>query len=200
MKDFEIELAGRTLEYYDADHLYSVDGVIVPSITQMLKYKFGGRYAGVDNDTLRRAAAAGTRIHEAIEVYCKEGFDEEFQEVKNFKFLQKHYGFNVVGNEVPVILFDESEPVAAGRLDLVLEMGGELGGADIKRVTTLDKEYLAYQLNLYRIAYRQCYGKSWEFLRGVQLHGDIRRFTEIPINEDAAMAFIKEWRSKHGGF
>ena len=35
------EIAGHTLEYFDDTHEYLVDGLLVPSITQILKYKFG---------------------------------------------------------------------------------------------------------------------------------------------------------------
>lgn len=34
-------IAGHTLEYYDEDHVYICDGIVVPSITQILKVKFG---------------------------------------------------------------------------------------------------------------------------------------------------------------
>ena len=40
--DITKEIAGHTLEYIDDSHTYLVDGVIVPSITQILKLKFGG--------------------------------------------------------------------------------------------------------------------------------------------------------------
>ena len=99
----------------------------------------------------------------------------------------------MVDNEVPVLLSVGDTPVCAGRLDLVIKMDNKLGGADIKRTSSLDKEYLAYQLNLYRIAYRQSYGKTWEFLRGVHLRDNVRRFVEIPINEEMAMELVKEY-------
>ena len=95
---------------------------------------------------------------------------------------------------MPVILYnDDEQPLAAGRLDLVLKMDGKIGGADIKRVSSLDKEYLAYQLNLYRIAYFQCYDTAWEFLRGIQLRDDVRKFVEIPINPQMAWELVDEY-------
>lgn len=86
----------------------------------------------------------------------------------------------------------EDKPIAAGRLDLVLQINKEIGGGDIKCVSTLDKEYLGYQLNLYRIAYRQCYDVEWKFLKGVHLKDDKRRFVDIPINEPLVWDFVKE--------
>lgn len=187
------EIKGHTLEYLDDDHTYLVDGVIVPSITQCLKFKFGNKYASVDKDTLQRAADRGTEVHKAIEDYCKSDAESDLQEVRNFKFLQKHYGFEVLANEIPVILFDD-EPILAGRLDMVVRIDDKTGLADIKTTSTLDKEYLGYQLNLYRIAYQQSYGEEIQFLKGLHLRGDKRKFVEIPINEPLVWDFINEWR------
>lgn len=192
--DFAKEINGFTLEYFDDIHVYLVDGVIVQSITQILKHKFGKKYDVIDKSTLRRASEAGTAVHEAIENYCKTGEVRDLKELKNFMFLQKQYGFEVIENEVPVILFQDGKPISAGRLDMVIKMNGKLGGADIKRTSALDKDYLAYQLNLYRIAYKQSYGEDWEFLKGIHLRDDVRKFVNIPINEKLAWDLIEEWR------
>ena len=192
------EIAGHTLEYYDDTHTYLVDGLEVPSITQILAIKFKNKYADVDKDVLKRAAQNGTRVHEAIENYCKTGEVEDLKEVKNFMFLEKQYKFEVVDNEVPIILFKDDKPIAAGRLDLVLQINNEIGGGDIKRTSELDKNYLAYQLNLYRIGYRQCYGVEWKFLKGLHLREDTRKFVPIPINEKKAWDLIDEYLNKEG--
>lgn len=194
MNDYETwEIAGRTLEYFDDTHEYLVDGVLVPSITTIIRHRFPNKYAHVNKAVLAKAASAGTAVHEAIEHWCTEGRESDLPELRNFKFLMRKYDFEVLENEVPVILFKNDKPVSAGRLDLVLQMDGKVGGADIKRTSTLDKEYLAYQLNLYRIAYRQCYGIEWEFLRGVHLRDGTRRFVEIPINENMAWKLVNEY-------
>ena len=189
-------IKGHELEYIDETHTYLVDGVIVPSITQILKIKFGNKYAGIDKETLNRAAEKGTKVHEAIEKLCKTGELEDLKEVKNFMFLQKQYKFDVIENEVPIILFKDDEPIAAGRLDLVLKIEDKIGGGDIKRTSSLDKDYLAYQLNLYRIGYRQCYGIEWEFLKGLHLREDTRKFINLPINENMAWQLITEYLEK----
>ena len=185
-----MNIKGYELEFLPEEHIYLVDGVIVPSITQLLKVKFGGKYDGISLATLDAAAAKGTEIHEAIERLCKTGEESELKEVRNFKFLQKHYGFEVKDNEVPVILFKDDNPIAAGRLDLVLTKDGETGLGDIKRTSALDKNYLAYQLNLYRIAYQQCYGVEITFLKGVHLREDVRKYINIPISEESAWEIV----------
>lgn len=198
--DFSENINGHVLEYFDDEHVYLVDGVIVPSITQILKYKFGGKYNGVSKSVLQKASEKGTEVHEAIEKYCKYGYESDLPELRNFKFLQRVYKFDVIENEVPVILSFDGKPVSAGRLDLVIEkigedgaLHGERGIADIKRTSTLDKEYLAYQLNLYRIAYQQCYGMKIDFLKGIHLREEKRKYVDIPINEDMAIELVKEY-------
>lgn len=184
------------VEYYDDEHMYLVNGVIVPSITQLLKKRFGGKYDGVNSAVLNKAAEEGTKVHKAIELYCKDGEESELEELRNFKFLRKKYGFEVLDNEVPIILFDEGEPIAAGRLDMVLKMGDDIGLADIKRTSVLDKEYVGLQLNLYRLAYQQCYGTEIAILKAIHLREDKRKFVDMPINEPYTYNFIKEIKNE----
>lgn len=193
------EINGHSLEFEDETHTYICDGIIVPSITQALKFKFKNKYAGIDKDTLQRASEKGTEVHEAIENWCRNRVDNDLPEVRNFRFLQKQYEFYALDNEIPVILSMDDEPIMAGRLDMVIRQHAEgefaLGLADIKRTSSLDKEYLGLQLNMYRIAYQQCYNKEISFLRGIHLREDVRKFVNIPINEQYTWDFIKDWRA-----
>lgn len=188
------EIAGHVLEYIDEIHQYLVDGVCVPSITQILKIKFGNKYDNVDKKVLEKAAEKGTKVHEAIENFEKWKIDDKCcEELRNYKFLKRQYKFECLDNEVPIILFKDNIPIAAGRLDLVLEIDKKLGLGDIKRTSVLDKEYLAYQLNLYRIGYYQSYGKKAEFLSGLHLREKVRKFVNLPINEEVAMQLVNDY-------
>lgn len=187
------EIKGHTIEYIDDIHCYLCDGIILPSVTTILKIKFGNKYKGIDETVLKRASEKGTEVHNAIENYCKKGIESDLKELKNFKFLKKQYKFNVLDNEVPILIFKDDEPVAVGRLDLVLKDGEEVGLGDIKRTSVLDKEYLAYQLNLYRIGYMQSYGMDIKFLKGLHLREDIRKYVNIPINEKMALELLDKY-------
>lgn len=192
------EIKGHTLEYLDSIHCYVVDGVILPSITKILGLKFKDKYKNVKKEVLNKAAKRGTEVHNAIENYCKNGTESELREVKNFKFLKKQYKFEVLGNEIPIIIFDDrGKPIATGRLDLVLKDGEKIGLGDIKRTSVLDKEYLTYQLNLYRIGYQQCYGTEIKFLKGLHLRNEVRKYIDIPINEKAAKELLNEYFKKN---
>ena len=196
MPDYTVELRGHVLEYVDETHTYLVDGVIVPSITSLCKRRLGDRYPNVPRTVLKRAADRGTAIHGAIENYCKTGqiFGEYADEVFNFRTVERTYGITVKANEVPVILFDSENPIAAGRLDLVIERGGRKGIADIKTTAKLDKDYLAVQLNLYARAYEQCYGEHIETLAGVHIRKDKGNLCSIPINMEYVEELMKELR------
>ena len=74
----------------------------------------------------------------------------------------------------------------------MLKYKNKIVGADIKCTAKLDREYAAYQLNLCKIAYRQCYGVDWQLLRVVYLKGDKRKFAQVPINETGAWELIEE--------
>lgn len=187
-----IEIKGGVLEYIDETHTYLYDGVILPSITQILKVKFGSKYDGIPKATLERAAEQGSAVHKAIEDYERHGIESTVPELRNYKFLKKAYKFECLKNEVPVVLFKDDEAVACGRLDLVLQEGNEIGLGDIKRTSVLDKNYLAYQLNLYRIAYQQCYGTEISFLKGLHLRNDVRKYIDLPINENLAYEVLNQ--------
>lgn len=178
----------QILEFDEETHTYILDGVIVPSVTQILENKFGNKYKSVNREVLRRASERGTLIHKIIEDYCINGKECESQELRNFKFLSKAFEFEVLKNEVPIV-YQQNDFVCAGRLDLIIEKGGKKAVADIKTTSALDREYLGFQLNIYRLGYEQSYGEKIESLYGIHLRGDRRRLVEIPIKEE----FIKDY-------
>ncbi len=188
------EIAGGTLEYIDESHTYLFNGVILPSITQILKMKFGNKYNGVSKEVLQKASENGTRVHEAIENYEKRSIDKPgCVELRNYKLLKNRFGFECLDNEVPIVLFLDGKPVSAGRVDLILKDGDKVGIADIKRTSVFDKEYVTYQTNLYRIGYQQCYGVEIEFLKGLHLRENTRKYISLPINEEVSLNLVKKY-------
>lgn len=192
-QNYTAMLKNRTLEYLAEPHLYIVDGVLVPSITSLVDRMIPNRYRGVPAPVLQRAAGRGIEVHEAVEAWVKTGKPSDLPELAGFKFLQKNVPFKVLESETPVILENEGVPVAAGRLDLVLQRNAQIGGADIKRIAKLDLKYLGYQLNLYRVAYFHTYGKAWEFMAAIQLRDQVRKWVDIPIDESLAEAAVETY-------
>ena len=187
-------ILGKTLEFIEESHTYIYDGMILPSITQILKIKFGNKYNGVSKEVLQRASEKGILVHKAIEDYETLGIDDDnCKELRNYKLLKKKLKFECLENEVPIILFYNNEPIAAGRIDLILKENNSIGIGDIKRTSNFDKNYVAYQTNLYRIGYQQTYGVAIDFLRGLHLRNDIRKYEPLPINEEIVFDLIKEY-------
>lgn len=187
-------IAGGLLEYIDDTHTYVYDGVILPSITQILKIKFGNKYDSVSKEVLQKASDKGTEVHKAIENYEKRSIEDlNCKELRNYKFLKKQFNFEAIENEIPIVLFLDEKPVCAGRIDLVLKEKENVGIGDIKRTSVFDKEYVAYQTNLYRIGYQQCYNTQVTFLRGIHLRDNVRKYIELPINELKAIELVKQF-------
>lgn len=177
------EINGDILEFDEATHTYWVNGLKCISVTQLLKFQFPNKYKGIKESTLNKAAEKGSWVHECIEMYERYGIEEnEIQEFRDYLMLKKLFNFEVTGNEIPVII-KYKDLIVCGRLDLTLKEQEKAGLGDIKCTSTFDKEYLAYQLNLYKLGYEQCYGAKVEFLRGVHLKNGKRKYAEIPINE-----------------
>lgn len=184
------------LTYDDKTHSYFCDGKKCISVTQLIKLKFPNKYKDVDENVLKAAAKKGNELHNAIEVFEKYGLESEYlKEFRNYLFLKDKYKFKALESELPVIVPYE-DLFICGRLDLVLEENEELGIGDIKRTAVLDKEYLTYQLNLYRLGFIYSYEKEPKFLRAIYLRNDVRKYVEIPINAKFGLDLIKEYHER----
>ena len=187
------ELGNDVLEFDEETHTYWVNGEKCPSVTQILKFKFPRKYEGIDEAVLKQAAERGTYVHECIEMYEQYGIDSsEVQEFRDYLFLKDKFKFEVLGNELPIIIRYKNLTIC-GRMDLTLKEGEQQGLGDIKSTATFDKEYLAYQLNLYRMGAYQTYGLVAEFLRGLHLRKGTRKYAPIPINEKAVTDLLDQY-------
>lgn len=189
IKTYEYE--NYTLEFDDEAHRYLVNGIITPSVSSLLKRKFDD-YVDVPKAVLQAAANRGTEMHKAIEVYEKTGEESDLQEFRNYLFLKKHFKIENVENELPVAYFEDGLPVFAGTIDQVCKIDGVPAINDFKRVSAPNKEKIAYQVNLYRLAYNQTFGVEVKALSFMQLRESVRKFTQLPINEEVIKAFLAE--------
>lgn len=186
-------IKGHIVEFIDDIHQYLVDGCMVDSVTQILGVRYRNDYASVPPAVLENASKRGTAVHKAIENFNVSGYDDESEAVRNFKFLQKQYGFEVLDSELPIVIFKDDMPIACGRLDMTMLIDGQIGIADIKTVSSLNKEKIAYQLNLYRIGLMQSYGVDAQFLKIIHLRDGIRKVIDSPINEVMTWELIDKY-------
>lgn len=190
MKTFEIN--GHYIEFIEEQHLYIVDGILTPCVSNILAYKFND-YGSVSREVLQRASERGTELHSAIESYERDGATCELQEFKNYLFLKKHHGFTNIANEVPVIYEKDGTVLFVGTLDQIIELDGKCGINDFKRVSAPNKQKIAYQLNLYKLAYEQTYNKKVDFLSYTHLRETVRKFNILPIGEEVTLKLLNEF-------
>jgi hypothetical protein len=195
LQDIETwNIAGGTLEYVDETHTYIFNGEILPSITQILKVKFGNKYDGVSYEVLKRASELGTNMHQKIQDYEEHNINDVGDtELQNYRFLKKHYKWEVEECEVPIVLIIDGKPIGAGRLDLLVKKDDKLGILDLKRTSVFDKEYVAFQTNLYRLGFQSTYNRDIELIGGIHLRESKRKYYELPINENMAISLLNKY-------
>ena len=84
------------IDFLEEPHIYLVDGVITPSVSEILHFIFPDKYKGVDKRILNKKAQYGTTIHESIEMYeaniktmsIQEAFDVTIQ-AKELSYIQE---------------------------------------------------------------------------------------------------------------
>ena len=190
MKEWQIN--GHTIEFLEEQHLYICDGILVPCVSNILSYKFND-YSGVSREVLQRASEKGTEMHKAIEDYEQQGITSDLREFENYLYLKKKHKFENISNEVPVLYERGGRVLFVGTLDQVITIDGKLGINDFKRVSAPNKKKIAYQLNFYKMAYEQSYGRKVELLAFTHLREDVRKFHDMPIDEEKAISLLNEF-------
>ncbi|MCX4255079.1 MAG: PD-(D/E)XK nuclease family protein [Bacilli bacterium] len=178
------------IEFLEEPHIYLVDGVIVPSVSEILHFIFPDKYKGVNKAILNRKAQYGTTIHESIEMYeaniktmtMEEAFNVTVQ-AKELNYIQEASlrQYVKLKNRYKIIVLEQEMMIKykryyAGRFDMVANVDGEVSLCDIKTTAELDKEYLSWQLSYYELAT----GKTFDKLFAIWLpKKDIGRLVEI---------------------
>ncbi len=155
------------LEFVEEGHIYLLDGVIIPSVSEILHFIFPNKYKNVPVEILNKKADYGTKLHSAIEIYeknLKAMSEEQALETTiialELNYIQvaslKQYISLKSKNKIEVI---EQEQIIhykddyAGRFDMIARVDKDYCLCDIKTTSELDKEYLSWQLSLYAYAY-----------------------------------------------
>ncbi|MCF7930787.1 MAG: hypothetical protein K9L02_04715 [Acholeplasmataceae bacterium] len=186
---------GKTIEFIEDTHEYYVDGIKVPSVTQIVASVLPSQYKDIDPAVLQRAADKGISLHKEIELFETTGIVGNTEEFKNYLRLKRTNQFYATENEVLIYIEYEGKPVCAGRLDMIIqseELQG-LGIGDIKRTYNIHHEHLKLQLNLYAIGYEQSYLKEIKYLRCIHLRNGESNYIDIPIDFSYASNKLKEY-------
>lgn len=141
------------LTFREEDHTYRLNGLIIPSVTTVMKPLSATVYKDVDEATLATAANRGTSVHEAIENFCLFGIkdcDPQFQPYFDaFLAWYKEYRVEVLASEVAVY---NRIYRYAGTIDLIVRINGEIWLIDLKTTAVLNHMLTSVQLAGYGAA------------------------------------------------
>lgn len=148
------------IEFLEEPHLYLIDGILVPSVTQILELIFPDKYKNINQSILNKKAIFGTEGHSIIEHLNVSNLEKAKEEVSNIqnKDLQiciREY-LRLV-SKFEIVPVEQEQRVSykylyCGTLDMTGYVLGKHSLLDIKFTAELDKEYLSWQLGMYALA------------------------------------------------
>lgn len=141
------------IEFLEEEHIYLLDGVITPCVSDILHFIFPDKYAGINKTILNNKAKYGSTVHKAIE--CLEQNLElpkldyiQEASIEQYKKLKEKYNIDVISQEQRVHYKDKY----CGTYDMEAMVNKLHSLIDVKTTAELDKEYLSWQLSYYELA------------------------------------------------
>lgn len=163
------------LVFLEEPHIYLYNGVIIPSVSEILHYIFPDKYKGVSKTILEKKSAYGTTIHESIEMYeaniqtmqLEDAFNVVIQ-AKDLNYIQEASlrQYVKLKREKKLMVLEQEKMIQyqrkyAGRFDMIANVNGALSLCDIKTTAQLDEEYLSWQLSYYELAMGKTFDKLY---------------------------------------
>ena len=126
----------------EGTHTYTLDGVVIPSVTEICAPITCGKYPPVG--VVQQAAARGTRVHELCALYDMDALPDEIEAelvgyVKAWAAFCRDY--KPVWKHIELPLYGEIDPGQpfAGTLDRIGDIDGRTRVVDIKTAASLDR-------------------------------------------------------------
>lgn len=146
----------KNLEFIEDTHQYVYKGKFIPSVSELIRFKFPNAYKDIPTEILKKKATYGTKVHQTIEDFVRGKFTLEELNKKNidpnvkisveqFNALRKKWCFYIKDMEQMVCYRGKF----AGTYDMLTEDGIII---DLKTTADLHDEWLAWQLGLYYLA------------------------------------------------
>lgn len=184
------------IEFIEENHIYLYDGIIIPSVTQILSSTiFKGKYDGVPKYILNNKAQFGTNVHRAVETYDSSDLTQiEMISYQQWLKLQEWHTIEPQEQEILV----HYEDLYCGTLDMIAIVNGELVINDIKTTAKLDEEYLSWQLSFYKYAYENMGGQK--LVKGYVTwlpKKELGQFIEIPFKtKDEVLSLVEDYEGR----
>jgi hypothetical protein len=142
------------LEFNAERHEYKLNGVVIPSVTQILKAAGLSDFSGVNADLLQRSANFGTAVHKAIELRSKGTLDNNSVDegLKSYLLQWDAFAsqFKFESKKQEIVLCHESLKFA-GTIDNLGEIDGVETLIDVKTGTPRPSDII--QLCAYGMLY-----------------------------------------------
>lgn len=157
------------IEFIKDHHLYLVDGILVPSVTQILQLIFPDKYKNVDKTILNKKASFGTEGHSIIEKLDVSNINIAKNQIlgiknKDLEVCIREYLRLVEKHKIEPLEHEKMvsyKYLFCGTLDLIANIEGTRSLCDIKFTAELDKEYLSWQLGMYALALNETFEKYY---------------------------------------
>lgn len=188
------------LIFYDDKHIYEVDGVKVPSVSEIIRFISRESYSDIAQYRLDNAAERGTKVHKLCEQMIKYGECEAGYDVvgyiQAFVLFCKEHSFELQYSEKALACEEY-----AGTVDLIGTVDGAQSVIDLKTVCAVVKPLVKAQLNGYKRLVE--YNKIAEITRlyCLQLMADGKyRLYPVAIDSiefDACLTLHRQMAKKH---
>ena len=131
-------------------HIYRLDGVILPSVTQIMRPLSDEKYKDIDQDVLEAAAQRGTAVHSACEFFGLHGAEEIEPEYQMYfdAFLAWNREHDVKYIKTEQAIWHK-QLLYAGTLDLIASVDGVLTLVDYKTTYKINDMLTSVQLEAY---------------------------------------------------
>ena len=158
------------LSFDERRHIYRLNGLLIPSVTTVMKPLSEEVYKGIDEEVLNRAAARGTAVHNAIENYVKFGIEDIEPDYAGYfrAFLAWYREHKVHPHGTEIKLYHKSL-LYAGTADMAADVDGLPMLVDFKTSATVSRMLCGVQLEAYDRAWRSHTGEG-EFKQKVIVH------------------------------
>lgn len=150
------------ITFDELTHTYTVNGSILPSVSEIVGRIMPGQYADVPEHVLKLAADFGTEVHKMIEIYNVHGLYLPAADDRKNKCLDEY--IRLSGHIKPL----ENEWMGhykhyfAGRLDCVGEIDGKKYIIEHKTTSVFHRERVELQCSLHRLMY------GWDDIAGLK--------------------------------
>lgn len=194
------------LEFNPENHEYKLDGIVIPSVTQILNILSDAIYSGIPVSVMLAAADRGIKVHLACELWDNDMLDEEQLDpalvpyLAAWKKFKAENGFTVFNNESKV--YHETYNYA-GQLDRTgtFKNKAELTMVDIKARAKLTAE-TGPQLAAYKDAFENQHGEKIKKRFAVNLKNngkyEMKEYSDrSDLKTFLSCATIFQWRKKY---